>query len=170
MNTRLLSILVLLSVLAGCAFVPEHVEPPSVHVADISLIGATLFEQQYKLSLRIQNPNDFDLPIEALSYEVELNDQPFAKGVSKQGVTVPSFGSALLDVEGISTISDLLRQIGRLEKGEMKGLRYRLKGKLTLQGSLRKIPFDYRGEIGAGILSPPSPRGTPESAPDKHTF
>lgn len=147
--TRRLSLAVLFAIsLASCAWVPGRVESPSVHIADINLRNATLFEQQYVLSLRVQNPNDFDLPIEGLSYEIELNDKPFAKGASSRAVNVPRFGSALLEVEGISTITDLLRQYRQLTKGELTGLRYRLKGKLTLQGSAAKIPFDYQGEIG----------------------
>jgi LEA14-like dessication related protein len=148
MGPRLLFAALLASMLGGCAWVPGRVEAPAVHIADIRLLGATLFEQQYALSLRVQNPNDFDLPIEGLSYEIELNDKPFAKGASAQAVTIPRFGSALLEVEGISTIGELLRQYRQLAKGELKGLRYHLKGKLSLQGSAARIPFDYQGEIG----------------------
>lgn len=97
---------------------PSQVEPPAVHIANIKLLDATLFEQQYVLSLRVQNPNDFDLPIERLSYEIELNDKPFAKGASNRAATVPRYGSALVEVEGISTISDLLRQYKQLAKDE----------------------------------------------------
>ncbi len=149
MSRRLLFLALVASALAGCAWVPGRVEAPAVHIADIRLLNATLFEQQYALSLRVQNPNDFDLPIEGLSYEIEVNDKPFARGASAQAVTVPRFGSALLEVEGISTIGDLLRQYRQVGKGELKGgLRYRLKGKLSLQGSAARIPFDYQGEIG----------------------
>lgn len=148
MTRRLLLALSLAISLAGCAWVPGRVETPSIHIADIKLLNATLFEQQYVLSLRVQNPNDFDLPIEGLSYEIELNDKPFAKGASSRAVNVPRFGSALIEVEGISTITDLLRQYKQLTKGEPTGLRYRLRGKLTLQGGPGRIPFDYQGEIG----------------------
>jgi LEA14-like dessication related protein len=149
--------------LAGCALIPGRVETPSVHIANISLLDATLFEQHYTLSLRVQNPNDFDLPIEALSYEIELNDKPFAKGISSRPVSVPRYGSALIEVEGISTISDLLRQYKALAKGELKGLRYRLKGKLTLQGSLTRVPFDYKGEIGLPAADAPTESGPPDA-------
>lgn len=144
-----LSLIVLLPLLIiGCAWVPARVEPPSVHIADIRLLGASLFEQRYALSLRVQNPNDFDLPINGLSYEVELNDRLFATGASSHAVTVPRFGSALIEVEGVSTLPDLLRQYRQLARGELAGLHYRLKGTLSLRGGRGPIPFDYRGEIG----------------------
>jgi LEA14-like dessication related protein len=148
MRKRLLFALSAVCFLAGCALMPGRVEAPSVHIANTSLLDATLFEQRYTLSLRVQNPNDFDLPIEALSYEIELNDKPFAKGISSRPVSVPRYGSALVEVEGISTISDLLRQYKQLAEGELKGLRYRLKGMLALGGGLGKVPFDYKREIG----------------------
>ena len=136
-----------LASLSSCAILSGHIEPPSVHVASVSLINATLFEQQYRLGLRLQNPNDVDLPISALSYEIEVNDKPFAKGVSTKAVTVPRYGSALLEVEGISTLGDLLRQYKQLGTANFTGLRYRMKGNISLQSGLR-VPFDRKGEIG----------------------
>jgi LEA14-like dessication related protein len=149
---------------AGCATL-SGIEPPSVHLASVSLSNVTLFEQQYKLGLRLQNPNDVDLPIQGLAYEVELNDQPFAQGVSTGGVTVPRYGSAVLEVEGFSTLGDLLRQYKQLAKGDLKGVRYRIKGKLSLGGGLT-LPFDRRGEIGmpeAGQGGPAAPDARPNA-------
>jgi hypothetical protein len=64
-------------------------------------------------------------------------------------VTIPRYGSGTLDVEGISTLSDLLRQLPELRSGAtFNGLQYKLQGKLTLQGSDRRIPFDYLRKDG----------------------
>lgn len=163
MRKHLLLAIGFLASLAGCAMIAGKIDPPAVHIASLSLTGATLFEQQYKLGLRLQNPNDFDLPIEGLSYEIELNDKPFAKGVSSRPVTVPRRGSALLEVEGFSTLGDLLRQYKQLAKGELKGLRYRIRGKLSLQGG-PNVPFERKGEIGL-----PAPDAD-SAAPDARTL
>ncbi len=143
----LIALLAGLALAAGCAAL-QPVQAPSVHLADMRLLDATLFEQRYRLKLRVQNPNDFDLPIEALSYEMELNGAPFAKGTSTQGVTVPRYGSALLEVEGFSTLTDVLRQLFALRPGEGPGVRYRLSGRLSLTGNPQRIPFEYQAEIG----------------------
>jgi LEA14-like dessication related protein len=162
MKKSLLLVLGLLLGLAGCATL-SGLEPPSVHVANINLSNVTLFEQQYKLGLRLQNPNDVDLAIEGLSFEIELNDQAFAQGVSRQGVTVPRYGTAMIEVEGFSTLGDLLRQYKQLAKGDLKGLRYRMKGKLSLGGGVT-LPFDRKGEIGlpeADRSGAPAPKASP---------
>jgi LEA14-like dessication related protein len=142
--------------ISGCTLLPSQIEKPTLHVADVRLIDAGLFEQRFVLSLRVQNPNDFDLPIEALNYELMLNDKPFAQGASAKSVTIPRYGSGLIEVEGISTLSMLLRQLPELQNGTLKGLRYQLKGYLTLQGFGNRVPFDQQGEIGLSNLLPDS--------------
>ena len=144
--------------LQGCAGMGD-LEPLSVNLANISLQDATLLEQRYRLQLRIQNPNPVELPIEGLSYEVEINGKPFAKGLSNRAVTVPRYGSELIEVEGTSTLFDVLRQLVELQKGQAKTVQYHLKGKLGLRSGSR-VPFDYQGEIELPKTSPGSPSGT----------
>lgn len=129
----------------GCATMKDF-EPPSVNIASVRLQDATLLEQRYRLQLRIQNPNTVELPIDGLSYEVEINGKPFAKGLSNRAVTVPGYGSELMEVEGTSTLFDVLRQLADLQKGHAKAVQYHLKGKLGLRSGSR-VPFDYQGEI-----------------------
>lgn len=155
----LVSFLLLTGILLiqGCATM--KVEPPSVNVADIRLQDATLLEQRYRLQLRIQNPNPTELLIDGLSYEVEINGKPFAKGLSNRAVTVPRYGSELIEVEGTSTLFDVLRQLVELPKGQAKTVQYHLKGKLGLHSGSR-VPFDYQGEIELPKTSPGSPSRT----------
>lgn len=44
------SILLLIS---GCTLLPSQIEKPTLHVADVRLIDAGLFEQRFMLSLRV---------------------------------------------------------------------------------------------------------------------
>lgn len=140
--------------ISGCTLLPSQIEKPTLHVADVRLIDAGLFEQRFVLSLRVQNPNDFDLPIETLSYEFTINDKPFAQGASAKSVTIPRYGSGLIEVEGFSTLSTLLRQLPEMQNSTLKGLRYQLKGHLTLQGFGNRVPFDQQGEIGISNFLP----------------
>lgn len=131
----------------GCASLPGQIEPPTLSIADINLVNVTLLEQKFRIQLRIQNPNSFDLPIDGLAYELEINDKPFAKGLSNHPVTVPRYGSELLEVEGVSTLAGLFRQLAELEKNHQSNLRYRIKGKLNLSNVSSPIPFDTQGDI-----------------------
>lgn len=131
--------------LSGCVGMGDF-EPPSVNLADISLQDATLLEQRYRMQLRIRNPNPVDLPIDGLFYEVDINGKPFAKGESNHPVTVPRYGSELIEVEGTSTIVDILRQLLQFQHGQHQHVQYHLNGKLGMRNGTR-VPFYYQGEI-----------------------
>lgn len=145
LQTALWTLLIL--AIAGCAGFPWRGEAPRVSIAGLSFVDANLFEQRYQLTLRIQNPNAFDLRINGIAFDLDVNERPFATGVGNRPVVVPAFGSQTLQVEGVSTIGSLLRQIGSAERTKAGTLRYRLYGHLDVTDFNRRLPFDYRGEM-----------------------
>lgn len=133
---------------SACAGVYPPLDPPHVTLADLRVRDMTLFEQRYAVKLRVQNPNPVELPITGLEFALYLNDVEFARGVSRDAVTVPAYGEALTEVELVSSLMRLFEQVRGLERGEPQGLRYRLAGGVSLASRAGKIPFEYRGEIG----------------------
>lgn len=143
-----LSFTLIVALVAGCAaFVPQP-DPPYVSLADLRISNIGLFEQRYVLQLRIQNPNDFELPITGMEYRVSFNDIEFGRGVSNDPVTVPAYGEALVKVEMVSNLGRLADQLKELELGRGEGLRYGIVGGLSIANRTSKIPFEYFGEIG----------------------
>ncbi len=144
---RLLAILcVLCAALAGCASLSGLTQKPEVTLAGLDLLELGLFEQRFALRLRVQNPNDVELPIRGLTFDVELNGQPFAKGLSDQAVVVPRFGEAVLEVKATSNLGSVLRQLRELRKSGRERVDYRMFGRITLDG-LGSLPFERKGEI-----------------------
>ncbi len=135
----------LLGVLAGCANVPGRLEPLSVTLSDIRPESVGLLEQEYAVKIRVQNPNQAGVALTGLSYQIDLNGKPFAKGVSRQDVTVPGFGEVVLEGKAVGSLSGILGQIGELQKGRER-VTYRLFGKLGVRGG-SAIPFDSQGAI-----------------------
>jgi LEA14-like dessication related protein len=131
--------------LAACTRLGE-VEPPQVHLADIRLLPGGLLEQRFQVDLRFGNPNDFDLALDGLTFELELNDMPFARGLSDQAVTVPRLGEARLRVVASTTLIDLVQQM--LVLGERSDLSYRIAGVVYLRGAAtRKLPYETAGRL-----------------------
>ena len=93
-----------LTALGGCAGLRLGMQKPEVTVANIRLLDGNLFEQRFVLTLRITNPNRVEIPIEGLSFDLDLNEQPFAKGVSNRALVVPRLGEA-------TTLSALASQL-----------------------------------------------------------
>lgn len=136
------------SVTTACATIPRDMDPPRVHIANITPKEVTIFEQRYDVQVRIMNPNDSDLGITGMRFDIELNDQEFASGLSGQKTTVPRFGSEVVTVEVFTTLGSFLRQLQELSKSDTSKIRYRLRGTAFVESpSAFKLPFDEKGEI-----------------------
>lgn len=135
-----------LSVLGGCAGWQLGMQKPDVAVVNIRLLDGNLLAQRFVLTLRVTNPNTTEIAIEGLSFTVDLNGQPFAKGVSNQAVVIPRLGDATMEVTATTGLASFLRQLKALRKGRDK-VEYRIKGRLVT-GNFGGINFDQSGEVG----------------------
>lgn len=143
----------LVLLLAGCANLLTQPERPEVSLASIALVEPGLLEQRYRVQLRVQNPNNFDLPIDGLQLRLELNGQPFVTAVSAAPVTVPRFGTALVEIDAVSTLAGLLQQFKGIAVGNSESVRYKLSGKAHLSQPSMALPFTQEGEINlTGVL------------------
>ena len=145
----LIALTLLVGVLApACAKAPP-LQQPEVTLAGVSPLAFDVFEQRYEVRLRIFNPNRFDVVVASVQYEIEFNGQLFARGLSDQVVTVPRRASKVVNVEAISTLADIMRQLqtAQAEAGAPEVFRYRVSGTLDLRGYTAAVAFDHRGEI-----------------------
>jgi len=143
-------VLVISMLLVGCATTPK-VEPLEVTLSDVAPGQMSIFEQEYQVKLRVQNPNNFDIALDGAAYQIELNGKSFAKGVARQSLTVPKYGDAIIEGNCISDLSGVLSQISQLTRGAPEKFRYRIKGKLGRSDG-PSIPFDKVGEIDLAAL------------------
>jgi len=139
---RFLPVLLLLT---GCATGPK-MEPLEVTLSDIVPGQMSLLEQEYQVKLRVQNPNNFDIELDGMAYQVELNGKGFGKGVARQSVTVPKYGDTVIEGTCISDFAGVLNQISRFTQGAPEKFSYRIKGKLGRSNGT-SIPFDKVGEV-----------------------
>jgi LEA14-like dessication related protein len=146
--------LLALIIFTACAGKDNSLEPPYVSMSNLKLLNAGLFEQNYSLKLRIQNPNDFALPILGMTYHIYINERDFARGVSNKSFTVPAFGEEIIGLNIISDLSSILGQLQGLATGRIERVSYRLTGSAKLKNRLRKIPFENKGEFELNLKSP----------------
>lgn len=131
--------------LAGCAGVPRATEPLKISLSDLTLLEVGLIEQRIGLKLRVLNPNAFDIPIEGLTYQLTLNERPFAEGVARPQAMIPAYGEAVIETEAVSNLAHIVRQLEAMQQAG--ALRYRLQGKADLGGYRGRVPFVMDGEI-----------------------
>jgi LEA14-like dessication related protein len=143
----LLLALAVFSFPAGCAHFFGRAESPRVNIANITPKDVKLFEQVFSLDLRVMNPADKELVIKGVVFDLEVNGQPFARGVSNQASTIGPFSSQVLPVEAVTTLASLLRQLVQAQREEFTGFTYRLSGFFQTDSSAFRIPFDETGEF-----------------------
>lgn len=132
---------------AGCSGMTLKPESPEVTVTRIELVEPGLFEQRFRIGLRVQNPNNFDLPVQGVKFSIELNGQPFITAISAAAVNVPRYGSAVMEVDAVSTLAGLINQIDGVVSGSNNSVRYKLAGKVSLSNMMTDVPFEREGEI-----------------------
>ncbi|HKJ08394.1 MAG TPA: LEA type 2 family protein [Gammaproteobacteria bacterium] len=132
---------------AGCARLGVRPEPPQVTLIGLQLVEMGLFEQHYRLRLRLRNPNDFPLAVAGMQYALTVNEQPFATGVSDQRIDVKPYGTVVMEVDVFSSLDSVLAQLRRLEQGSLDRLQYRLTGKVSLVGRPGRLAFAFQGEV-----------------------
>jgi LEA14-like dessication related protein len=148
MLQRLLVLLLALG-LTACSSLPFNALAPKVSVADVEIKSLGLFEQHFDVGLRISNPNDFDLKIEALDFELEVNGRPFAKGLGRTTTLIQAISSTVLRVDATMQSKNLIRQIKTLPPETLKdGVPYRIKGRVKTDKSPAWLPFDHTGVYG----------------------
>jgi LEA14-like dessication related protein len=142
---RVLAAVLMVAVLTGCAY--SHLEKPKLEVLDVQLLKGDLLQQQLKVRMRVQNPNDRALPVAGITYELAVAGEAFAHGESERDFVVPALGSADFDVNVTANAATaLLRLLAGGRK--LDSVDYRLTGKVALSsGMLRTIPFDEKGKI-----------------------
>lgn len=139
---------VLALLLPGCALFAPKLETPKLSLQGIRMLEANLFEQRLEVRLRVQNPNDRELPVRGLDLEFELGGEKFATGVSAREFTVPALGEAEFDMRVTANVATALLRMLRAGDGRRETLDYVIRGKLrTKLGLLRTVPFEEKGTL-----------------------
>jgi LEA14-like dessication related protein len=146
-----------LLLLAGCASVLGGVEPPEVSLAGLAFEQPGLFEQRLRLEVRLRNPNDFQLDVERLLFDLEVNDRELGRGWTTAGFDVPAFGEAVVPVTIVVPMSDLIQ--GIIELGAIQRLDYRLSGEAKLRDrAFGIVPFEQAGNFALPQMTRIEPR------------
>lgn len=143
---------VLALLMLGACF-STKLEAPKLTVVNVGMVSADIFSQQFRIRLHVQNPNDRELPIKAIEYELFLQGDSFAEGISDRPFVVPARGEAEFDtVVNTNFMSSVGRLLSKLNTGDAGKVQYTFVGKVHLsKGMLRKIPFSDQGMVDLGI-------------------
>lgn len=140
--------LAVLFIQPGCAAIPgSKPQSPNVSIASVRPLNLSLTRQKLGFSLRVENPNSFDLPLEALEFTARFAGQDIATGSSREKVTIPANGEAFVEVEVVAGINKMLGQFRAMIDSKTLELDYGVTGTVKLANWPRRIPFNVEGEL-----------------------
>lgn len=147
-------VLLLIPGLSGCAL---FVKQPRVTIADVRMVSLGLAGGTAGVSLRVDNPNRFDLEMRSFSYRIDVAEggegvedrwTPLAEQEEvEREVLVPGRQEVLVEVPvnfGYLAIGSAVRSL--LLEGQV---RYRVQGSVRVRGPVGEhhIPFTGRGTL-----------------------
>jgi len=141
--------MIVAAVTGGCASVDR--DALEVSLIGLSLAEAALLEQRFLLRVRLLNPSGEDRRIEGAGIELQVNGQPFARGVSDRVLVVPRFGEAQAEWTVTGSTAGVLRQMMEIAGGRRR-IDYRLR--VRARSGDTWLPLEGRGELTLPALAP----------------
>jgi LEA14-like dessication related protein len=142
-------LLATLFALASCSTLGSKLEPPTFDLTGVQMTSGDMFSQRFKLHVKIQNPNDIEVPVESIEYTLFLMGDRFGEGVTEYPFVLPARGEAEFDMMLTTNfVSALGRLVSRMGGGKLENVEYEITGKLHLEkGLMRTIPFNHKGLV-----------------------
>jgi LEA14-like dessication related protein len=143
--------------LAGCSTLGSELQAPTLEVTGVQMLSSDMFSQRFKVRMLVKNPNDLELSVKGLDYQIILMGDSFAEGVASNSFMLPALGEAEFDMLVTTNfVSGFARLLSRVGGGKLEDLDYEIVGKVFVdKGMIRKIPFSHRGTVDFSKSLPP---------------
>ena len=149
MNKRVgyLLALTLLLTLSGCSTFRPKIEPLRLMIVNVGMTSVDVFSQQFLVRLHVENPNDREIAVKGINYELFLQGDSFAEGLTNKPFKLAALGETEFDMTvRTNFMSSIGRLISRLN-GASK-VQYTIEGTvLTDITMMKKIPFRESGTV-----------------------
>jgi len=132
----------------GCASFPSvRPDPPTVSVAGVRPLSIGFTKQRLEFRLRVENPNDFELPLRSLDFVASLAGERIATGRSDERVVIPAEGEAIVAVDVETGVGRLIERMRDMLDDRQLDLDYDVSGFVRLDNWPARIPFDVGGVL-----------------------
>jgi LEA14-like dessication related protein len=139
-------LLALCALLPGCSALVPHLKAPELKVVGVNIGGGDVRHQQLQLRIQVTNPNDRQIAVNSIDYQVQLAGEHFVDGSTAEPFTVPASGQTEFNLNANADLGTLVRVLGK-HLGDA-ALDYQVTGTAHLaEGLLRDIPFKSHGQL-----------------------
>jgi len=136
-------------ILGGCASMSGKFDAPRLSLVAASMASTDVFSQQFRVRVRVENPNAVDLPIKRINYTLLLEGDSFAEGVSEAPFVVPANGEKEFDLNmQTHFVSSIARLLSRLTGTNRTTIAYTFTGDVTVDATFSPtLKFTESGAV-----------------------
>ncbi|GAA0696168.1 hypothetical protein GCM10009104_25160 [Marinobacterium maritimum] len=142
-------LLMLGTLLSGCAGLQPGYEPPRLEVTGVRLDPSSRGAvPQFLIGLRVINPNRQSLQLDGISYNLYLQDQRVLSGVARDLPDVAGYGDQAIEVSATPALFGSIRLLTELMNSpQLKALDYRVEAKLDGGGLQWPVRVEEEGQL-----------------------
>ncbi len=129
--------------LLGCNTVRILIDPPKAKLKSVKLSTCDFGGCELKFEVDIENPNSSDLKIDEVSYQVDLNEKPFTKGIVDNPPELKAKQNTLVLIPLRFEYSKFISSLGEFIKN--RTINYSLTGNVKV--GFFNIPFAKKDTV-----------------------
>ncbi|MFK7993019.1 MAG: LEA type 2 family protein [Granulosicoccus sp.] len=150
-RARVLIIALVFIHLSGCSSIPTS-KPlaPTVEIAGLDVVKLGFRRQELEFTLDVFNPNNYDLPVNNLSFIASSDNQAIAEGSSDIPVLLTANGTTEVVINVTARANRLLRKLIASSINEKSMLAYNVTGFVKLDNWPARIPFNVDKTLSLG--------------------
>lgn len=151
-----LFVVTLAMLLSACASWWPSYEKPQISITSFTLAPDNRdFAPRFLIGLQVTNPNRQALPLEGMSYSIEVEGNRIISGAEPNLPRVEGYSSADIVIEARPDLLGSARLLNQLLSGQKQTLDYLFKARFDIGSLLPYITIEERGAFGLQSLSNP---------------
>ncbi len=142
-------VLLMLMILSACASWAPVYEKPQINITSFSLAPDNNgIAPRFLIGLQVINPNRRTLPLQGMSYSVEVDGNRILSGAEPDLPRVEGYSSADIVIEASPDLLGSARLLNQLMSGQQQTLDYLFKARFDVGALLPYVSIEERGQFG----------------------
>jgi LEA14-like dessication related protein len=158
MNNLKWTLLIAVLFLSACATMSKDFDPPKIDLVGVKPLNSESAEPRFLIVLRVVNPNDKELAIKGIYYEISAEGHDLFTGASDQASVIPAYGENTVTLTAAPSLFGAIGLFKSLiigaEKGNVDAINYELYTKISVSGMMVPLRIRHKGKLdlsaGAG--------------------
>jgi len=143
-----ITVLLLMTFLVACAGLSPNYEKPQVNVTSFTLAPESSgIAPRFNIGLQVINPNRTALPLDGMSYSVEVEGNKILSGAEPNLPRIEGYSSADIVIQASPDLLGSARLLNQLLSGQRNQLNYLFKARLDVGTLMPYINIEEKGSF-----------------------